>query len=96
MRSQKKNFSKMKVHQKVFLDKATISGAVDMSYSDFYDLDIQGLRKEEDGERQHRVNISHLNLKGTVVQRELTIANASIDDLDASNLQVKGPAQFHS
>ncbi len=92
--SQRKNFSRMKVNHKVFLDKAIICGTLDMSYSDFYDLDIKGLRKEENGDRQHSVNISLLNLKGTVVQRELTIANAGIDDLDAGNLQVKGPAQF--
>ncbi len=92
--SQTKNFSKMKVNQKVFLDKTAMVGKVDMSYSNFFDLEIQGLREDEKGRPEQRVNLSLLNLKGALVQRELKIVNVAIGELDASNLQVKGPAQF--
>jgi hypothetical protein len=91
---QTKNFSKMKVNQKVLLDKTVMAGKFDMSYGGFYDLDIQGLVRDDKGRPELMANLSLLNLKGTLVQRELKIANVGMGELDASNLQVKGPTQF--
>jgi hypothetical protein len=92
--SQTKNFSRMKVNQKVFLDKTAMAGNVDMSYSNFTDLEIQGLRNDEKGPPEPRVNLPLLNLKGALIQRELKVINARIGELNASDLQVKGPALF--
>jgi len=89
---QTKNFSKMKVSQKLFLDQSTIRGTLDLSYSDFYDLDLQGLIA---GDHNDSVLLSRLNLKGALVRRELKIAQVGMAELDAGNLQVKGPTQFN-
>jgi len=90
--SDAKGFSKMKVGQKLFLDGSTIVGDVDLSYGEFYDLEISG--SPTDGKTGHEGGIDKLNLKGILVQRELKIADTSIGELDASHLQVKGPALF--
>jgi hypothetical protein len=89
-----KNFSKMKVSQKVFLDQASILGSLDMSYSDFFDLDLQGVRQDDPGGPGRSVNLARLNLRGALVRRELRMVNVKIAELDAAQLQVKGPANF--
>jgi uncharacterized protein YjbI with pentapeptide repeats len=88
------NFSKMKVSQKVFLDNAILRGVLDMSYSNFYDLDMRGAIRPENGENYPHESLAQLILKDTTVQRELKIADITVADLDADNLQVKGPAEF--
>lgn len=88
------SFYKMKVALKTFLDEAKINCSIDMSYGNFYDLEING--KSQDGKEgsEQNIQIPKLNLKGTVVQRDLDIGNARINELDASHMQVKGPASF--
>jgi hypothetical protein len=93
---QAQDFSKIKVGRKVFLDGAIIRCNLDLSYGDFYDLEIGGAKIDGKEGQDKSVNIPILNLKGTLVQRDLKIANARIGELDASHLQVKGPAQFNN
>ena len=90
------NLSKMKVGNKVFLDEATILGDLDVSYGNFTDLEISGMSKDKAPGGENTCNLNKLNLKGIQVQRDLTIANASIGELLASNVQVKGPAYFRN
>lgn len=86
---QEKNLSKMKVAHKLFLDGAFICGDVNLSYGNFFDLVIDGAPK--DGS-ERIVYLPHLNLKGSLVQRDLTIANVSIGELNASQMKVNGHA----
>lgn len=88
------SFAKLKVGQKFFFSLVAICSAVDISYGNFADLEICGSQREENGVLASSIDIPSLNLKGTVVQRELSLVNARISDLDASNLQVKGSAKF--
>ncbi|MCK9374673.1 MAG: hypothetical protein M0P73_00835 [Syntrophobacterales bacterium] len=91
---QPQDFSKMKVGHKVFWDGALVCGNLDLSYGDFYDLEISGTPIDGRKGLEKSVNLPALNLRGTLVQRELKIAHARIMVLDASHMQVKGPAQF--
>ncbi|MHB9072660.1 MAG: hypothetical protein ACYC6G_03965 [Desulfobaccales bacterium] len=91
---QAKNLSKMKVGHKVFLNGAIILCNLDMSYGEFYDLEINGSRKDIDAESPSCINLPLITLKGTVVQRDLKIANVRIGELDASCMQVKGLTLF--
>ncbi len=91
---QAKNLSKMKVGHKVFLNGAIILCNLDMSYGEFYDLEINGSLKDDHAEPQVSVNLPMLKLRGAVVQRDLKIANVKIGELDASYMQVKGRALF--
>jgi hypothetical protein len=89
---QAKNFSKMRVGQKLFLDNVIILGDIDLSYGEFYDVEISGAIEE--GESDQARGINKLNLKGMLVQRELTIANDSIAELGCQLLASKGPRTF--
>jgi Pentapeptide repeats (9 copies) len=89
---QEQNLSKIKVGQKFFFDDATACCDINLSYGDFYDLEVGGVKITKKEWRDKKVNIPILNLKGTLVQRELKIINVKIDELNASNMQVKGPA----
>ncbi|MHB9075234.1 MAG: pentapeptide repeat-containing protein [Desulfobaccales bacterium] len=93
---QKVSFYKMKVALQTFFDEARIHCNVDMSYGNFYDLEIDGRSKDGKEGSEKNIYIPKLNLKGTLVQRDLKICNAKIDDLDASHMEVKGPASFRS
>jgi uncharacterized protein YjbI with pentapeptide repeats len=93
---QAKSFAQMKVGQKVFLDGVTICCGFDLSYGDFHDLEISGVIKDQQTAQDSTMNLPRLNLIGIQVQRELTVADASIDELLASNVQVKGPAHFRN
>jgi uncharacterized protein YjbI with pentapeptide repeats len=92
--NQPKSFAKMKVGQKAFLDGITILGNVDLSYGEFYDVEISGAKEVRESDQAR--GIEKLNLKGMLVQRELTIADDCIAELDASHMQVKGPAIFRN
>ncbi len=89
-----KNFSRMKVGQKLFMNDVTILGDIDLSYGEFYDVEISGAK--EVGESDQARGIEKLNLRGMLVQRELTVADEVIAELDASSMQVKGPALFRN
>lgn len=88
------SFYKMKVALQTFIDEAKIQCNVDMSYGNFYDLEINGMSKDGKEGSEKNIYIPKLNLKGTLVQRDLKICNARIDELDASHMEVKGPASF--
>jgi hypothetical protein len=88
------NFHKMKVALKTFFDEAKICCNIDMSYGNFFDLEINGTSQDEKETSGKNIHIPRLNLKGTLVQRDLKIANARIDELEASHMDVKGPARF--
>ena len=91
-KNQLKDFSYMKVGQQVLLDDTVLQGDFDLSYGDLYDLEIRGAQQTENDGLVKSVFIPLLNLKGTQVQRDLTLANASIDELNASQMKVKGLA----
>lgn len=91
---QAQNFSKLKVGHKVFFDQSIVCCNLNLSYGDFYDVEIGGANQAEPEGQEKKFNIPTLNLQGTLIQRELKISNASIGDLNASHLQVKGPALF--
>jgi hypothetical protein len=91
---QKVSFYKMKVAVQTFFDEAKIHCNVDMSYGNFYDLEINGMSKDGKEGSEKNIYIPKLNLKGTQIQRDLKICNAKIDELDASHMEVKGPASF--
>ena len=65
-----------------------------MSYGNFFDLEINGKSEDAKVGLGENIHIPKLNLKGTSVQHELKICNARIDELDASQLIIKGPAIF--
>ncbi len=92
---QPQDFSKIKVGHKVFWDGAMVCCNLDLSYGDFYDLEITGIQTGGKEGPPTSVDLPTLNLRGTVVQRDLKIAHARIGDLDASHLQVKGTMQFN-
>ena len=79
------NFTSMKVVQKVMLDKTYLRGNYDFSHSAFNDFEISGAMKDGND-----VVISTLNLRGALVKRNLILANASLDRLNASQINVKG------
>lgn len=89
-KSQTANLARIKVGHKFFGDGTTFLGNVDLSYGEFYDLQITGLINNN----QRSVNIPALDLQGVLVQRELKLADALIGELHASQMQVKGPLQF--
>lgn len=91
---QPKNLSKMKVGHKVFLNGAIILCNLDMSYGEFYDVELNGSLKDDPPKAQLSVSLPMVKLKGAVVQRDLTIANVKIGELDASYMQVKGRTLF--
>ena len=93
---QAKCFSQLKVGQTVFLDKVTVCCDLDLSYGDFHDLEISGIVKANQTVQESTVNLPKLNLVGTQVQRDLKIFQASIGELLARNMQVKGPAHFRN
>lgn len=84
-----KNFSYMKVVQKVMLDKTFLRGDFDFSYSNFNDLDIYGAQKDEKAGEKN-VSIPWLNLKGAQIQRNMYLANLTVDRLNANQMKVKG------
>lgn len=61
-----------------------------MSFGDFYDLKINGAYRDAKQGNQRNADTRHLRLIGTLVQRNLTIANVNIDELKAGQMQVKG------
>lgn len=88
------DLSRIKVGHKFFGNGTTIRGNVDLSYGEFYDLEITGLLKNGPAGEERCANLFYLNLQGAQIQRELKIAAALIGKLNASQMQVKGPAQF--
>jgi hypothetical protein len=88
------DLSRIKVGQKFWGDKTTIRGNVDLSYGEFYDLEINGLLKNGPAGEERSVNLPYLNLQGSQIQRELKIAAARIGKMNVGQMQVKGPAQF--
>jgi uncharacterized protein YjbI with pentapeptide repeats len=91
-----KSFSQMKVGQEVFLDNVTIDCDVDLSYGEFHDVVISGTIPAGQTVQESSMSIPRLTLNGVQVQRDLTIANARIGELLASNVHVKGPARFNN
>lgn len=89
-----KSFSQMKVGQEVFLDNVTINCDVDLSYGEFHDVVISGTVPEGRTVQESSMSIPRLTLNGVQVQRDLTIADARIGELLASNVYIKGPALF--
>jgi hypothetical protein len=85
---------KTKVALQASLDAAIINCNVDMSYGNFFDLEINGRLKDGNPGLEGNIHIPKLNLKGTSIQHDLKICHARIDELDASQLIVKGPAIF--
>ena len=89
-----KSFSQMKVGQEVFLDKVTIDCDIDLSYGEFHDVEISGVIPDQKTVQESTMNVPRLNLSGVRVQRDLTIADAKIGELLASNVHVKGPTHL--
>jgi hypothetical protein len=88
------NFNSVRVAQKVMLDKTYLRGSFDFSYSASYDFEISGAQKDVKKGGEKDVALSTLNLKGAQVQRNLLLANASLDSLNATQMKVKGAASF--
>jgi hypothetical protein len=84
------DFSFMKVSHKVMMDDTLFHGDFNLSYGNIYDLEIRGAQKTEKDGHDKNVSSPSINLKGAVVQRNLTLANLSFDELDASQIKVKG------
>jgi uncharacterized protein YjbI with pentapeptide repeats len=93
---QAKTFAQMKVGQKVFLDGVTTCCDFDLSYGEFHDVEVSGVVKDQKSATGSTMNLAKLNLTGAQVQRELKIADASIGELLAGNVQVKGPTRFNN
>ena len=91
-----KDFSQMKVGQTLFLDEASIYGDVNLSYGNFFDLVIDGAPRVGGEEICYVPYLTNLNLTGSLVHRDLDIANVSIDELDAKQIQVKGRATIEN
>jgi hypothetical protein len=89
------NFSKMKVGQLFDMDGTFIRGDLDLSFGDFYDVKINGEYKDETKGNQKIADIHQLKIIGTLVQRNLSIANVDIYELLASQMQVKGQTNIH-
>ena len=87
--AQPKDFTYMKVVQKVMLDKTVLCGEFNFSYGKFYDLEIKGASKA--GKDDKDVAIAVLNLEGAQVQRNLNLTNLSIEK-NAIHLKVGGLA----
>ncbi len=88
------NFSNLKVGQKFFFEPEAIRGDVNLSYGNYYDLEI-GVSKDDKGNCKKITDISAINLEGAVIQRNLTLNCVNLSQLDASYLQVKGRAYFN-
>jgi hypothetical protein len=93
---QPKDFSYMKVVQRVMLDNTILRGDFDFSYGDFYDFEIRGVQKGDKNGRNRDIVIHSLNLKGVQVRRNLNISNASIDKLNTNQIKVKDVASFEN
>ena len=85
---------KTKVALQASFDGAKVNCYVDMSYGHFFDLEINGKSKDAAAGLEGNILIPKLNLKGTSIQHDLKICHARIDELDVSQMSVKGPAIF--
>lgn len=88
------NLSNLKVGQKLFFEVDTIRSDVDMSYGNFYDLQI-GPSKIEKGKCGKITGIPSVKLEGSAIQRNLIVNCIDTINLNASYLQVKGRANFN-
>ena len=95
-KSQTANLSRIKVGHKFFGDGTTFLGNVDLSYGEFYELEISGLMNDNRAGEERSVTIPSLDLQGALVQRELKIADARIGTMNASQMQVKGPLELNN
>ena len=86
--AQPKDFTYMKVVQKVMLNNTVLCGDFDFSYGKFYDLEIKGASKP--GKDDKGVAIAVLNLEGAQLQRNLNLTNLGIEKLNAIHLKVGG------
>ncbi|MHB8066580.1 MAG: hypothetical protein ACYDIC_01625 [Desulfobaccales bacterium] len=88
------NFSNLKVGQKFFFEPEVIRSDINMSYGNYYDLEI-GVSKDDQGNCTKLIDIPSIYLEGAVVQRNLTLNCVNLSQLYASYLQVKGRAYFN-
>ena len=79
-------FEGMTVGLSIIFRDALFHGGITINHASFMDLFIQG--------ESLCPLIPLINLEHTVVQRELRIENAKIEKLEASHLQVTGPASL--
>lgn len=94
--SQSKNFSKIKVGHLLDLKGTLIRGDFDLSYGDFYDVEIDGAHEDIKAGQEKNIAITSLKMKGTLIQRNLNISNVNIDVFNASQMQVKASAIFNN
>ncbi len=80
------NFNGLRVEKSAFFRDTTFKGEVLINYTTFGDLAIIG-------EKNNRT-LRDVILVGSIVNRDMLIANIQIDKLEASHLQVKGSATF--
>jgi hypothetical protein len=93
---QPKDFSYMKVVQKVILDDNILRGDFDFSYGIFNDFEIHGVQKVEKNGCNRDIVIHSLNLKGVQVKRNLNISNVNIDKLNMNQIKVSDVAAFEN
>ena len=84
------NFTNIKIGHKFFMDDTIICGALDFSFGNFNDLEINGAQQNGKDGHQENVIIPCLKLQESLIQRDLIIANKTIDELNARQMQVKG------
>ncbi len=94
--TQLKNFSHLKVNQKIFMDGVFIRGDLDFSDADSYDLDIDATPKAGLDKQEGNIAIHSLKLNGALIQHDLNIAHASIDEFYGNQMQVKGHATINN
>jgi hypothetical protein len=87
-------FANMKIGQKAIFDLQDVKCDLDLSYSNFYDLEIEEIF--DDAKKGHKkISIPKLTLTGSVINRDLMVGHIKIGNLELNNLQVKGVAKLN-
>ena len=87
-------FANMKIGQKAIFELQDVKCDLDLSYSNFYDLEIKGTLNEAKNSDK-KINIPKLILSGSVINRDLMIDQVAIGNLEMNYLQVKGVARLN-
>jgi hypothetical protein len=90
---QQVGFEGMRAGQGASFQAVTFNGMVDLAYGIYLDLYLEGIGVEK-AEDENQGRSVGLKLKGTTVQRELSLINLKLATLEAPYLRVKGSAIF--
>jgi len=86
-------FDGLRVVQSALFWRVTCRSDLYLTDGDCLDLYLQG---PEGGEQKESVTLPRLDLKGTLIHRELNLADLKLAALDASHLRVKRSATFQN